>query len=138
MSERILWDYTVVGKDGNLYHYTTSREAAERLRHDYPQEFGTVGSPRNAKYGQLYGEHLNAYFRRDPYKLKQYGDRLSGLCCRKERYHLICDHCGRKIYEGYKVVTVDGYTTNFCSYGCAAEYFLDINASILHKPSDSK
>lgn len=120
---RIKWIYKIKGPDGDVQEAPSASIAARRIRILYPAMF--KGIDDEGPYGELYETEVYKFFRNDPKILEQF----PGLCSILSRYEpkfTTCDHCGKKIYVGERCVTVDGYTTKFCSPGCAAYYLLDV------------
>ena len=123
---RIKWIYKIKGPDGDIQEVPSARIAARRIQRLYPAEF--QGIDDEGPYGDLYETEVYAFFRNDPKILERFPG-LSSILSRYEPKFTTCDHCGKKIYVGESCVTVDGYSTKFCSPGCAAYYFLDVNES---------
>lgn len=123
---RIRWIYQIKVKDGSIQEVPSARIAAHRIKKLYPAEFQGIDDP--GPYGGLYETEVCRFFRNDPKILEQFPG-LSSILSRYEPKFTTCDHCGKKIYVGERCVTIDGYTTKFCSPGCAAYYFLDVNES---------
>lgn len=121
---RIKWIYKIKGPDGGIQEVPSARIAARRIQRLYPPIFKGIDDP--GPYGKLYETEVYRFFRNDPKILEQFPG-LSSILSRCEPKFTACDHCGKKIYVGERCVTVDGYTTKFCSPGCAAYYFLDVN-----------
>lgn len=123
---RIKWIYQIKVKDGSIQEVPSARIAAHRIKKLYPAEFQGIDDP--GPYGGLYETEVYRFFRNDPKILEQFPG-LSSILSRYEPKFTTCDHCGKKIYVGEKCTTVDGYSTKFCSPGCAAYYFLDVYES---------
>ena len=123
---RIKWIYKIKGPDGDIQEVPSANIAARRIQRLYPAEFQGIDDA--GPYGELYETEVYRFFRNDPKILEQFPG-LSSILSRYEPKFTTCDHCGKKIYVGERCVTIDGYTTKFCSPGCAAYYFLDVNES---------
>lgn len=123
---RIKWVYRIKSPDGSIQEAPSAITAAHRIKKLYPAEFQGIDDP--GPYGELYETEVYRFFRNDPKILEQFPG-LSSILSRYEPKFTTCDHCGKKIYVGEKCTTVDGYSTKFCSPGCAAYYFLDIYES---------
>ena len=121
---RIKWIYKIKGPDGDIQEVPSASIAARRIQRLYPPIFKGIDDP--GPYGELYETEVYRFFRNDPKILEQFPG-LSSILSRYEPKFTTCDHCGKKIYVGERCVTIDGYTTKFCSPGCAAYYFLDVN-----------
>lgn len=120
---RIKWVYRIKNPDGSIQEAPSAIIAAHRIKKLYPAEFQGVDDP--GPYGELYETEVYKFFRHDPKILEKFPG-LKYILSRYEPKFTTCDHCGKKIYVGEKYVTIDGYTTVFCSPGCAAYYFLDV------------
>ena len=123
---RIKWMYRIKNPDGSIQEAPSAIVAAHRIKKLYPAEFQGIDDP--GPYGELYETEVYRFFRNDPKILEQFPG-LSSILSRYEPKFTTCDHCGKKIYVGEKCTTVDGYSTKFCSPGCAAYYFLDVYES---------
>lgn len=123
---RIKWIYKIKGPNGDIQEVPSAVIAAHRIKKLYPAEFQGINDP--GPYAKLYETEVYAFFRNDPKILERFPG-LSSILSRYEPKFTTCDHCGKKIYVGERCVTIDGYTTKFCSPGCAAYYFLDVNES---------
>lgn len=123
---RIKWVYRIKNPDGSIQEAPSAIIAAHRIKKLYPAEFQGIDDP--GSYGELYETEVYRFFRNDPKILEQFPG-LSSILSRYEPKFTTCDHCGKKIYVGEKCTTVDGYSTKFCSPGCAAYYFLDVYES---------
>lgn len=123
---RIKWVYRIKSPDGSIQEAPSAIIAAHRIKKLYPAEFQGIDDP--GPYGELYETEVYRFFRNDPKILEQFPG-LSSILSRYEPKFTTCDHCGKKIYVGEKCTTVDGYSTKFCSPGCAAYYFLDVYES---------
>ena len=120
---RIKWIYRIKNPDGSIQEAPSAIIAAHRIKKLYPAEFQGVDDP--GPYGKLYEAEIYKFFRDDPKILEKFPG-LKYILSRYEPKFTTCDHCGKKIYVGENYVTIDGYTTVFCSPGCAAYYFLDV------------
>ena len=106
--------------EGQNYTARTASEAAAILR-----------SLDSEKFHKCYEQDVAQYLRGGMYAIRNWGSKLKGVVTKSEVPHIRCDHCGKTIYEGSAVFSVNGYTTKFCSPGCAAYYFLNIKESKL-------
>lgn len=121
---RIKWVYRIKNPDGSIQEAPSAIIAAHRIKKLYPAEFQGIDDP--GPYAQLYGTDIYAFFRGDSKIIEKFPG-LTYILSRYEPSFTTCDHCGKKIYVGERCVTADGYTTKFCSPGCAAYYFLDVH-----------
>ena len=120
----IKWVYRIKNPDGSIEEASSAIIAAHRIKKLYPAEFQGVNDP--GPYAELYGTEIYRFFKGD----QKIIDRFPGLKSILSRYEpkfTTCDHCGKKIYIGETCVTVDGYSTVFCSPCCAAYSFLDVH-----------
>lgn len=120
---RIKWIYKIKGPDGDIQEVPSATIAARRIQRLYPPISKGIDDP--GPYGELYGTEIYKFFKGDQKIIDKFPG-LKSILSRYEPKFTTCDHCGKKIYVGERCVTVDGYTTKFCSPGCAAYYFLDV------------
>ena len=106
--------------EGQKYTARTASEAAALLRSLDPKRFH-----------KCYETDLARYLRGDLYAIRNWGNKLKGVVTKSEVPHITCDYCGKTIYEDSILFSVEGYSTKFCSPGCAGYYFLDIHESKL-------
>lgn len=121
---RIKWVYRIKNPDGSIQEAPSAIIAAHRIKKLYPAEFQGIDDP--GPYAQLCGTDVYAFFRGDSKIIEKFPG-LTYILSRYEPSFTTCDHCGKKIYVGERCVTADGYTTKFCSPGCAAYYFLNVH-----------
>ena len=106
--------------EGQKYTARTASEAAAILR-----------SLDLVRFNRCYEQDIARYLRGDMYAIRKWGSKLKGVVSKSEVPHITCDYCGKVIYENSTVFSVEGYSTKFCSPGCAGYYFLDIQQSKL-------